>query len=485
LSKLQPLKDKTITGFKWNLAGQVVMYLITLGGTITMSRLLSPSEFGLFGMLTVLSSLASLLVGLGLAHAIVQNQSLQQHDLSSVFWLNLLLGVCVAALFFFCSEPIASFYKQPELAEATRIFSLIFLIYGLSAVPLGLLSKRIEFKHLVFSQLSAAIVSYGIGIAMAYYNWGVKSLVAQALINHLVYVALNFYFARWMPSLTFSRSSVFKIAKFSRNFLPSQLLDFFALNLDMLLVGKYFGKSELGYYGRSSALVQLPVNSLGLIFNKTFFSVFAELQNDQNALSRSYLRAVKMLTLVLMPILILTAIFAEKIILILFGSVWVPMADLVTILSISAALGSYNSFNDSVIVSQGRTDLLLKINVAEKIVLVISVVIGMNYGIMGIAYAKVIATGIMFVPKLLILSRITTISVIDWFLENQKLFGGLIVCGIAGFLLKDLAINLFLTLSVATIGALFANFIFLVIVKEHALYDLLDFLKKIIQKKNS
>ena len=92
MSKLQSLKDKTITGFKWNLAGQLVMYFITLGGTITMSRLLSPSEFGLFGMLTVLSSLASLLVGLGLAHAIVQNQSLEQRDLSTIFWLNLFLG---------------------------------------------------------------------------------------------------------------------------------------------------------------------------------------------------------------------------------------------------------------------------------------------------------------------------------------------------------------------------------------------------------
>ena len=118
-----------------------------------MSRLLSPSEFGLFGMLTVLSSMASLLVGLGLAHAIVQNQSLEQRDLSTIFWLNLFLGICVAAIFFFSSGVIASFYKQPELAEITRIFSLVFLIYGVSAVPLGLLSKRMEFKQLVFSQL--------------------------------------------------------------------------------------------------------------------------------------------------------------------------------------------------------------------------------------------------------------------------------------------------------------------------------------------
>lgn len=448
-----------------------------------MSRLLSPSEFGLFGMLTVLSSLASLLVGLGLAHAIVQNQSLEQRDLSTIFWLNLFLGICVAAIFFFSSGVIASFYKQPELAEITRIFSLVFLIYGVSAVPLGLLSKRMEFKQLVFSQLCATILSYSIGIALAHYGWGVWSLVVQALVNHLVYIILNFYFAEWSPSITFKQTSLSKIAKFSRNFLPSQLLDFFALNLDMLLIGKFFGKLELGYYGRSSALVQLPVNSLGLIFNRTFFSVFAELQNDKEALSRGYIRSSKMLTLVIMPILILTGILAGKIILFLFGSAWVGMTDLVSILAISAALGSYNSFNDSVIVSQGRTDLLLRINVAEKIVLMVGILIGVSFGIMGIVYAKVVSTGVMFVPKLIILSRVTRVSVADWFLVNRKLFAGLMICGIVGFVLKDVTNNLFLSLSLATISALLSNFLFLVILKEDSVYELINFFKKVVQKK--
>lgn len=482
LENLQPLKEKTVSGFKWSLLGQAIIYVVTLAGTIIMSRLLGPSQFGLFGMLTVFSSLASLFVGFGLSHVIVQNQSLDQRDLSSIFWLNVLLGISIAVLFFFSADAIAVFYDQAELASITRVFSLAFLIYGCSAVPLGLLSKRIEFKQLVISQLFGVLVSYTAGIAAAYYGLGVWSLVVQSLVNHLVYVVLNFYFSRWVPSLIFAKATFSKISKFARNLLPSQLLDFFALNLDMMLIGKNFGKSDLGYYGRASALVQMPVNSLGIIFNRTFFSVFAALQNDQHALSRSYIRAVKMLTMVLMPILLLTAILSEEIVLFLFDTEWIGMNDLVKILAIAAVMASYNSFNDSVIVSQGRTDLLLRVNVVEKVILIIGVVIGVSYGLAGIAYAKVISTAIMFIPKLVILSRISGISVFTWFSSHIKLFIGLAACCVIAFLLKDVSDNLFLALTISTAAAIVSNFVVLLLMKEPCLNDAFDFIKKIYKR---
>lgn len=479
MDNIQELKQKTVSGFTWNLAGQAIIYVVTLGGTIAMSRLLGPSVFGLFGMLTVFSSLASLFVGFGLSHVIVQNQSLNQRDLSSIFWLNVLLGLFIAVLFFFCSDFIAAYYAQPELADITRVFSIIFLVYGCSAVPLGLLSRRLEFKQLVISQLLATTISYAAGIISAYFGLGVWSLVLQSIVNHMVYVAVNYYYAKWSPDLSFTKTTLDKIGKFTRNFLPSQLLDFFALNMDIMLVGKYFGKTDLGYYGRATALVQLPVNSLGNIFNRTFFSVFAALQDDKPAFSSSYIRAVKMLTLVVMPILVLTAVLSDKIVLFLFGAEWIGMTDFVTILAVGAAIGSYNSFNDSVMTSQGRTDLLLRINVVEKIVLIAGVLIGVRYGILGVAYAKVISVSIMFIPKLWMLSRVSHLSVSGWFSAHARLFTGLLLCGITGYLLKNVFDHALLSL-VASVGvAVLVNAIFLFVTREPAFQEALDFAKKL------
>jgi O-antigen/teichoic acid export membrane protein len=482
VENLKNLKQKTITGFTWSLGGQTIIYVVTLGGTIIMSRLLGPSVFGLFGMLSVFSSLASLFVGFGLSHVIVQNQSLDQRDLSSIFWLNTVLGLMMSVIFFFSANAIAGFYAQPELASITKVFSIIFLIYGCSAVPLGLLSKRLHFKQLVISQLLATTISYAAGITCAYFGRGVWSLVLQSMVNHFVYVCINYYYAQWKPDVTFTKTTLGKIGKFSRNFLPSQLLDFFSLNMDMMLVGKYFGKTDLGYYGRATALVQLPVNSLGNIFNRTFFSALAALQDNKSTFSSSYLRGVKMLTLVVMPILVLTAVLAEKIVLMLFGVEWIGMTPFVTILAIGAAIGSYNSFNDSVMTSQGRTDLLLRINVVEKIILIIGVVVGVRYGIIGVAYAKVFAVASMFIPKLLVLSMVSRISLSQWFSAQLRLFAGLLLCGGVNLMLMNVVDSVLLALILSASGGLLVNGVWLLATREPSLQEALEFVKNIFKR---
>lgn len=448
-----------------------------------MSRLLNPSEFGLFGMLNVLSSLASVVVGMGFAQAIVQNQFLREEDLSSIFWASFFLGLAISLLFFFSATAIADFYGQPQLFEISRIFSLIFLIYGCSSVPLGILSKRIEFKELVISQLCGAFISYSIGIAAAYKGWGVWSLVIQAMTNHFIYVSLNVYFSRWRPSFHFKMASIAKIGKFSRNFLPIQLLDFFALNLDILLVGKNLGKSELGLYGRSIALVQLPVNSIGLIFNKTFFSVFASLQDQPHSLATNYIRAIKFFSFSLMPVLILTAVASEQIVLFLFGEQWVEMGPLVAWLAISSAIGSYNSFNDTVITSQGRTDLLLRINAAEKAILILSVLIGLEYGIMGIVSAKIISSVITFIPKLLVLSKVTKVSAWDWFKHQKYLFVAFALCGVGAFMVRGFCSVLIFDISIMCIVGVITGITFLMLVKDEILTDFLIMVKRILKTK--
>lgn len=470
-------------GLQWNLIGQMAMYGITLTGTIILSRLLSPSEFGLFGMLAVLSSLASLVVGMGLAHAIVQNQQLERKDLSSIFWMNFLLGLVMAVFFFLTADWIAQFYGQPELSEITQVFSLIFIIYGCSAVPLGILSKGLKFKQLVLSQLIASVMSYGISIAMALANYGVWSLVAQAITNHAIYIGFNIFFSGWVPQVVFQTAALSKIAKFTRNFLPSQLLDFFSHNFDMLLIGKYFGKADLGYYGRASALVQLPVNSLGIIFNKTFFSMFSALQEKPEALSASYLRAIKYLSLSLIPILVLTAVAAEQIVLLLFGKAWVEMAPFTSWLAISGIITSYNNFNDSAITSQGRTDLLLRINVVEKIILIVSIVVGLQFGIIGIVYAKIFSSLVTFIPKLAMLSYVLKISFRTWFYEQRWIFISIGICALAGFAVSGIVSHVLLNLILTSTAGLSAMFIFLLLMREKSLLDL-DVLVRIFFVRN-
>jgi PST family polysaccharide transporter len=443
----QVLREKTIKGFQWNLAAQSVVYVISLIGTVVMTRLLSPAQVGLFGMLAVLSSLASLFISLGLAHAIVQCTDLDDRDLSSIFWINLLIAAVVALVFFLGANLIATFYRQPELALITRWYSLIFLIYGASAVPLGLLSKQMRFRELAISQLAAATLSYIVGIILAVYGFGVWSLVAQALCNHGLYVGLNLYFCRWRPTGNLDKNAIRKIAGFIGPLLPSQMLDFFALNFDLLLVGKFFGKSELGLYGRATSLVQLPVNSLGVIFNKTFFPVFSTFQQEPYALSFQYLRATRFLTFLLIPLLVIIAISAEKIIWVLFGAAWLATAPLTTWLAVAAIAAVYSNFNDTLLTAQGRTSLLLRVNVVEKCLLLVAMIVGLQFGILGILSAKIGITLIMFLPKLWVITSVLGQPLAKWFSVQGRLFFAILFAGVAAFGVNEYLSNSFLSLA--------------------------------------
>lgn len=189
-----------------------------------------------------------------------------------------------------------------------------------------------------------------------------------------------------------------------------------------------------------------------------------------------------MLTLVVMPILVLTAVLAEKIVLFLFGAEWTGMTNFVTILAIGAVVGSYNSFNDSVMVSQGRTDLLLRINAIEKVILIIGVVIGVGYGILGVAYAKVISVAIMFIPKLLVLSRVSNISVATWVAAHGRLFIGLILSGGVSLLLRDVVKETIASLALSVSTALLINWVWLFVTREPTLNEARDFVKNIYQR---
>ena len=144
--------------------GQAFVYVITLVGTAILSRLITPSEFGLFGMIAVITNLANMVVGMGVSLAIIRDSSLNKEDISSIFWFNIILGTLAGLMFYVGAPIIAQFYNQPKLIFVSRLFSIIFLLHAAKAVPTGILSKESNFKFLSYGQIAASIISFTIAI---------------------------------------------------------------------------------------------------------------------------------------------------------------------------------------------------------------------------------------------------------------------------------------------------------------------------------
>lgn len=433
MNTLEDFKEQTVSGIKWNLVEQVLVYVVVFIATIFLSRILLPEEFGLFGMLTVLGNLATLVVGMGLSYSVIHNQTLVPEDFSTIFWFNLFLGLLTALAFFVGAPVIATFYGQSDLIVITRLFCIGFIAQGVNSVPVGLLIKGMQFKKLAITNTVAIILSYTVSIVLALEGYGVWSLVVHFIVLHIITVSLNLTFCGWRPTLSFHLAALHKVKKFSTNFLGSQLIDFSANNLDSILIGKYAGKKDLGFFGRASALVTIPVTSLGYVLNRTFFPWFSALQKDLVDLNYRYTQSLRVLIMLVIPILLLLSATSKEVVLLLFGNQWAAIAPFVTLLSAYASFQCINAFHDSFIISQGRSDILLKVSVVEKSLMVIGVIVGLRFGVVGIIWAKLIVIACVFLPRIWTICQILKIPMSKWFGNIYSLMLSLILLWIVAF----------------------------------------------------
>jgi teichuronic acid exporter len=458
------LRKKTIESFQWNGVGYFLYYGFTLAGTAVLSRLVAPEQFGALGMLTVIVSITAFLVSLGLDFAVIQNRNLDDGDFSTFFWTNLILGLLFSIAFYLAAGQISDFYKQPLLIEPARIYSIIFFIQAIGIVPQAVLGKQLEFKKRVFAQLIAIVFSYCIAIPLAINGSGIWSLVAQVLIYNFLHVSLNFAFSKWRPRFNISLASFQKVKSFGAYFFVFQLLDAVAVNVDSLLIGKFLGAEGVAYFGRAIALVMMPVLGLSMIFIKTFYSFFSAMQQNREDLKREFMRAGGLIIFFAAPVLLWMAVFSTEIVIILFGKQWAPVAQLLTILAVPSIVSCYFGLADSFMTSIGEVKNLSKASIIEKCFYFVFIIVGLRFGLIGLAYAKFVAIIISSAVKFHFLRKSIQLTLFELTYSLRKnffaLFAFLLTCFVAQFVFQNTAPIVRLSVAVVTsfivyVGALF------------------------------
>lgn len=479
------LKERAISGVKWNAISQLAGQGITILSSIILSRILNPSLFGLFAMIAVLGNLINLIIGLGINHAVIQNRTLTRIDLASFFWLNIIVGAVTSTLFYLLAPVITSFYGQPELLPVAQVFSIVFVVAAAAIVPTAILAKELDFKKLAVSNILAFIISYGGALILGYYDFGVWALVFQYVSFQGISLLFNLFFASWWPNFVMQKSSYEKIKKFVSQLLPTQILDYFTSNIDLLLVGKCFGKNELGIYGRAQGIIMMPVNNLTILLGRSFFSVYSLLQENSSKLKSNYVSSAKMLMITISPMLIAIALVPNDFVLIVFGDQWLEMSGLLPILCAAGILGSFNALNDGLYTSQGRTDILLKVVIIEKIVLVVLIIAGMFFGLLGVACARLAAQIFSLVLRVNYQKRVIDVSILFWMKSFTKIIlASMVMIAVVLPLKPFLAdFSTIFRFSIAIGVAAGTFFISLLLLREEILFKLKDVLYGFWRKK--
>jgi O-antigen/teichoic acid export membrane protein len=379
------LKQKTIKGLFWSGASQAGKLISQFIITVILARLLSPSDFGLLAMATVFLNFGMIFSEMGIGSALIQKQDTHDRHYYSAFWLNIIVGIALTFIFIAVSPLIAWFYKKPELQLILTVISVNYFISSFVVIQQTILTKEMDFRSLAIRDIFAVILSGVIGIYLAYHGFGVWSLIFQSIAFTFFNAVLLWGLSSWRPKFQFAMTDIKDIFNFSSNMAGFNILNYFARNLDQLLIGKFLGAQLLGYYSLAYKLMLYPLQNISWVVTKVMFPAFSRIQEDLMKVRQVYLKMIKSIAAITFPLMFGLFAIAPEFISLLYGPKWSPVSHLIRILCFAGIVQSILTTGGSIYQSQGRPDIQLKMSMLSTSLVVLVIFISLRWGIYGVA----------------------------------------------------------------------------------------------------
>ncbi|HLH03117.1 MAG TPA: MOP flippase family protein [Bryobacteraceae bacterium] len=401
------LTKRAVAGTAWSSLSTAGRQILSVASVATVARLLGPSAYGVMGMANLLIVFILNFRDLGTGSAIIQRKTISNTLISSLFWVNFCLGLFLAAIVCAASPATAAFFKTPDLIPILCTLSISFWLTSCGVVHSSLIIREMRFRALAIADLSAAVMAYLVALTFAYRGFGVWSLVFANLANSATACLGYWIGSRWRPSWEFSLDSVKSIAKYSLNLSGSQLINYFSRNADNITVGKVLGKAPLGDYQMAYNLMLTPIQNISAVIAQATFPAFARIQDDNERFRAAYTRSCMLIALISFPVMAGMGVIADPMIRSILGEKWVGAIRVFQILAPVGLVQSVQTTVGQIYMAKSRTDIAFRWNIAACILLVSSFLIGIHWGILGVATAYCIAfLGFTVIPGFLIPFRL-------------------------------------------------------------------------------
>jgi O-antigen/teichoic acid export membrane protein len=375
------LKQKTVNGLIWSFVDNFSKQGITFIVGIILARLLTPKEFGLIGMIGIFIAISTSFIHSGFTQALIRKNNCTETDYSTVFYFNLVVGILFFGILFVSAPAISRFFEEPQLIQLIRVLGGVLIIDSLTIIQRTILTKRIDFKLQTKVSVISSIVSGGIGIAMAYYGFGVWSLVAKSISQQAINSLLLWLWNRWKPIWAFSVQSFKELFSFGSKLLLSGLIDTAYRNIYYLIIGKYFSAVELGYYTRADQFKNLPAQNISGIMSQVTYPVLAQMQGDIVRLKSGYKKMIKTVMFISFTLMAGMAATAEPMVIALIGEQWRPSIIYLQLLAFPGVMYPLHALNLNMLNVLGRSDLFLRLEIIKKLIVIPTIIIGIIWGI--------------------------------------------------------------------------------------------------------
>ena len=374
-----------VRGLLWQLFGRGTWQLSQVVVVVLLAHVLTPREYGVAGMVLVIIAFEPLLAGTGLGSTLVQRPAITELDKSTVFWTNAGIGLIACLVGVAVSPLVADFYGTSEVGPLFAAASGVFFLSSLSSVQANLLIREMDFRMLELRSTAATLVGAASAILVAAEGGGPWALIVQQLAFYTVSLVLLTVASKWRPRLIFSRKSLRELRSFGANVSGTILMSQMTQNADNVLIGRVLGASALGLYTFGYSLIMMPVSRIASPLVQVLYPVFARVQAERARLTSLYLRSLRIMLAITLPAMLGLIVVAPDLISVVFGRRWHDATPIVQILSAVGLTLGVSSLNATLLQAIDRTRLLLRYSVVLFIASLISFVVGLNWGIVGVA----------------------------------------------------------------------------------------------------
>jgi len=437
------LTQKTVTGIMWTGSSTATVTLLNFVILAVLARLLSPSDFGLMGMVMVVIAFATMIADLGLGAAIIQKQDVSREQVSTFFFLNIILGIILCSTVYFSSGLIAMFFNKEGLTNLLKVISFSFIIISLGQTFRVLLQKQLEFKSLAKVEISGIII-YGVSsILLALKGFGVWSLVWGFIIRQIGETSLLWIVTSFKPQLVFNLKEIKRLISFGIYVFGERIINYFNRNLDYIIIGKFLGVEALGFYTLAYRLMLFPIFKIAAVVTKVAFPAFSMVQDNNKKIRDGYLYVVKYISLVTFPMMAGLFIVAPEFINVIYGARWQPTVLILQILCLVGIWQSIGTTVGTIQYAKGRPDIGFKWNLFALCFIATAFFVGVKWGIVGVAVAYALVSIILSPIIQSITNRLIGLKWKDFLKQFINPTMGSMLIIVAVFSLKVFIFNIF------------------------------------------
>ncbi|MDO9630123.1 MAG: lipopolysaccharide biosynthesis protein [Acholeplasmataceae bacterium] len=416
MDQTQSLKNATITGFIWRLSQNFGTQFINFGIQIVLARILLPETYGIIALTAIFSAIANVLIQGAFSSSIVQRKKITDLELSSVFYLSVMLSLVFFGMMFAVSPFVANFYNEPLLEAVLRVQAINIVIGSLYTVHQSLMIRHMQYKKGFFSGLAGTIAQGVIGITLALNGYGVWALVFSTLANNIITSLIVIMLVKWKPKLEFSLSSVKSLFDYGSKIFIINFMNAIYTNLLSLFIGKIYDSERLGYYNKGYSFPVLIMINVDGAINTVLFSSLSKMQDDPEGGLKVLRRSMKMSMFLSAPAMLGLVAVAEPMISFLLTDKWLPSVPFLRIIALGCLIWPLSARMQA-INAIGRSDVALKLNIALRVIGVIFIIIFSRFNIYVLVLSTIVGEFIIAVILSFVIDKMIGYKVKDQLMD--------------------------------------------------------------------